>query len=114
MVEMISEKLAGTDWNVLDFFAVGVSKQITEQLLAASPVGNGTWKSGLLKGVSGVVLSTVAHSQKGAIKKVGDYVAAGLIIDAVEDITQDVVMPQVNKLLGGVNNAAAAGAIIIA
>jgi hypothetical protein len=81
------EKLAGSDYNYLDFLAIGLSKRTTESILSKiSFVGNGTYKSAVIKSVGGVLLSEYSHG-KGGMGKIANYVAAGLIIDGVEDLT---------------------------
>ncbi len=68
---------------IVDVFAIGVSKQVTERLTAPY-IGNGTVTSGLIKGVVG----GIAYGKGG---RIGNAIANGLIIDAVEDIAVSVL-----------------------
>jgi len=77
--------VAGSDYSIIDFALIGLSKKITEKALIGV-VGNSNITSGVLKGIGGVGLSVAADSQSGLFKKGGNIIAAGLIIDGVEDI----------------------------
>jgi len=105
MPDVITEKLAGSNWNLMDFLAVGVSKVTMERLLTPM-IGNGTVKSGVLKGVGGIALSQMVGNKSGMGEQVGRYVAAGLIVDAVEDVTLALIDPTIQKFLGGGSSAA--------
>lgn len=83
--EIGGKNIAGSGYNLWDFMAIGVSKKVTEAAL--QPVlGNGTLKSGLIKGTGGLILDSL-RPKAGMMGKVGEYVTAGLIVDAVEDVT---------------------------
>lgn len=74
---------------LVDVLGIGVAKQVGERVLAPV-VGNGTIKSGVVKLVAGGVL----HGRAG---RIGNIVASGLVVDAVEDV--------VVALMGGVGGA---------
>lgn len=68
---------------LVDVFAIGITKAALER--AATPIiGNGSIKSGAIKGIAGVVI----HGKGG---KIGSYVSNALIIDATEDIVQAIL-----------------------
>ncbi len=75
MTEILNPQVHAT--GLIDVFAIGVSKQLTER--AAAPfVGNGTLTSALVKGI----LGGIAYGKAG---RIGNIVASGLVIDAAED-----------------------------
>lgn len=73
--------------------ALGISKKITEIALAPI-VGNGSIKSALVKGVAGGVL----HGRAG---KVGNIVAGGLVVDAIEDAVQALLGGAIENAMSG-------------
>lgn len=62
-----------------DVVFLGVSKHLTERLMAPV-VGNGTFQSGLTKGVLGGVVGSMGFG------KIGTAVSGGMIVDGIEDI----------------------------
>lgn len=84
MAETLNPKIEAH--GIVDIFAIGVSKQVTERI-SAPYIGNGTITSALIKGVAG----SIAYGKGG---RIGNIVASGLIIDAAEDAAV--------SLLGGI------------
>lgn len=76
MTDVLNPKIEAH--GIVDVFAIGVSKQVTERI-SAPYIGNGTITSGLIKGVVG----GIAYGKGG---RIGNIVASGLIIDAAEDV----------------------------
>ncbi|CAG0950574.1 MAG: hypothetical protein OIN86_13590 [Candidatus Methanoperedens sp.] len=76
MTDVLNPKIHAD--GLIDVFAIGVSKQVTERIIAPY-VGNATITSGLIKGVVG----GIAYGKGG---RIGNIVSSGLIIDAAEDI----------------------------
>ena len=95
----INEKVAGSNWSLWDFFGVGVMKSATERLLIPY-VGNSSLKSGAVKIAGGLVLGNFVKG-KGAMGKLSEYTAGGLIIDGVEDVVKAAIEPTLNGFLGG-------------
>ena len=75
MTDVLNPKIEAH--GLLDVFAIGVSKQVTERI-SAPYIGNGSITSALIKGVVG----GIAYGKGG---RKGNIVASGLIIDAAED-----------------------------
>ena len=75
MTDVLNPKIEAH--GIVDVFAIGVSKQVTERI-SAPYIGNGTITSALIKGVVG----GIAYGKGG---RIGNIVASGLIIDAAED-----------------------------
>lgn len=106
MEKIIPEKVAGSGYSLLDFFAIGISKRTTEVLLTPV-VGNGTLKSGVIKTLGGVVLGSMMKPKDGFIGHIPSYVAAGLVIDGVEDITMVLLGPNpLEGIMGGITGQA--------
>lgn len=76
MTDILNPKIEAH--GIVDVFAIGVSKQVTERITAPY-IGNGTVTSGLIKGVVG----GIAYGKGG---RIGNIIASGLIIDAAEDV----------------------------
>lgn len=76
MADILNPKIQAS--GLIDVFAIGVSKQVTERI-SAPYIGNGTITSGLIKGVVG----GIAYGKGG---RIGNIIASGLIIDAAEDV----------------------------
>lgn len=79
---------------LVDVFAMGISKSVTEAALAPI-IGNGTVKSGIIKLVGGSVL----HGRN----KYMNYVAGGLVVDGVEDVVKALVMPVIGGMIPSAN-----------
>ena len=108
MVEnIVQEKVAASSWNLGDFFAVSVVKSLEEAALM--PVlGTGTLKSGVVKGVAGIVVSQMVGNKPDMVSKIGRYAAAGLVIDGFDDIVKAVVAPAIAKATGQATGASSA------
>lgn len=78
----VTEQKAGM-LTLKDAFAVAVSKKGTEELLARTPVGNGSFKSAFVKGVGALGLGAVKNPYV-------RYVATGMGLDAFEDLITSV------------------------
>lgn len=92
MAEILTPKVHASGLG--EVVALGLSKKISETALAFTPVGNGTVKSAIVKGVIG----GVAYGRAG---KIGNIIAGGLVIDAVEDAINALVAPLIEGALGG-------------
>jgi hypothetical protein len=108
---LIQEKIAKSNWNIGDFFAVAVAKSIEEQALIPI-VGNGTLKSGIIKGVAGVTLSQMVGDKPDMLSQGARYLAAAFVVDAVEDVVQAIVTPAISKFIGGASIQAASANMI--
>ncbi len=75
MTDVLNPKIEAH--GLVDVFAIGVSKQVTERI-SAPYIGNGTITSAVIKGIVG----GIAYGKGG---RIGNIVASGLIIDAAED-----------------------------
>jgi hypothetical protein len=95
----MSDEIKGTPFNFAEALAVGFAKVGTESLLARTPVGNGTFMSGVIKIVGAGAIGTFAPSTKVMGINVRDAVATGMLTDGVEDIALNVM-----KMLGLVSN----------
>jgi len=113
MPTIVNEKLAGSGYNLFDFVAIGVNKRVTEALLQPV-VGNGTLKSGLIKGAAGLGMEYFRPRGAGIINKELEWMEAGLIIDAVEDITLTFLGPNpLGTLMGQPNASSTEGFVFI-
>ena len=82
--ESITDKKIGTA-SVGEWFAIGVSKSVTERLMLPV-VGNASWRSAIVKGLAaGTIALTTRKVQKYGINRIGGVVAGGLAVDTVED-----------------------------
>lgn len=78
MADILKQEFSGL--SLVDAGAIALSKVITEEALSnVSFVGNGTYRSALIKGIGGIGLNLAVKN-----KYVG-YVSTGLIVDAFED-----------------------------
>jgi len=76
----------GKKISLLDSVMIAGLKIFSEQALSKIPmVGNGTIRSGVIKAVSGVALTSLAP-KSGAIGKGASLEATALMVDAGEDI----------------------------
>ncbi len=75
MTDVLNPKIEAH--GLVDVFAIGVSKQVTERI-SAPYIGNGTITSAVIKGIVG----GIAYGKGG---RIGNIVASGLVIDAAED-----------------------------
>ncbi len=90
------------EFSIGEAFAVGLSKSLTERLLAPL-IGNGSYMSGGVK-LLGAYLIPKAH--RGALTKV---IATGLAVDGVEDIINALSA----SFLGGAGNDASTSGMIV-
>lgn len=67
-------------FTLVDMLMIGASKVISERLISATPIGNGTLISGAVK------LAGAYGVQKFATGKAGTIIGAGLAVDGVEDV----------------------------
>lgn len=81
----IGGKIAGSGYNLFDWVGVGISKRVTEIALT-QVIGNGSLKSGALK-IGGAYALDMVRPKGGMTGKISEYVAAGLVVDGVEDLT---------------------------
>jgi hypothetical protein len=95
MTDVLNPKIEAH--GLIDVFAIGVSKQVTERI-SAPYIGNGSITSGLIKGVVG----GIAYGKGG---RIGNIVASGLIIDAAEDIAVS-LLGKIGQGSGGQNQDA--------
>jgi hypothetical protein len=75
LTEILNPQVHAT--GLIDVFAIGVSKQLTERATAPF-IGNGTLTSAIAKAIVG----GIAYGKAG---RIGNIVASGLVIDAAED-----------------------------
>jgi len=79
MTKILDSKVG--DFSLMDGFLITASKIGTEEVLSRVPfVGNGTYRSGLIK-----VIGAVAGSMASRNKYV-QFLSSGLLIDGAEDI----------------------------
>ena len=87
MVDLIPKKAvtfeSGSIW---DSFAIGAVKAIEERAMIPV-VGNGTLKSAVAKGATGVVIQSMIKG------KTGKIIGSAFAIDAVEDAVQALIVP---------------------
>ena len=102
--KLITGKIAGTSNSLMDFVAIGIAKKIIEQT-AMPLIGNGTFKSGLIKLAGGIGTSMLPANIRS--NKIVEYATAGLVTDGVEDI----LTPGMQMLFGA-NNDNAMGDVI--
>jgi len=74
--EILNPKVHAT--GIIDVLGLGIAKQATERI-ATPYIGNGTVKSGAMKGVAGGLLY-------GRAGRIGNMVAGGMLVDAAEDL----------------------------
>lgn len=94
MVEILNPKIPATT-GLIDFVAVGASKQLTEMILSPM-IGNATIKSGIIK----MILGGVIHSM-GKGNKWINIVSGGILVDASEDIAVSTVVPMLKGVMPG-------------
>lgn len=83
MVKVLERKVG--EFSIFDGFVITASKIATEELLGKIEfIGNGTYRSGMIKLV-GAVLGSMASRNKYV-----QYVSSGLLIDGAEDILANV------------------------
>ncbi len=87
MVEVLNPKVEAH--GLFDVLGMAVAKQVTEKMLMPY-IGNGTVKSGIIKGIAGGLLY-------GKAGKYGNMVAGGLVIDAAEDVAVSLM----GRFMGG-------------
>lgn len=85
MTQILETK--GGKFTILEAAGVAGLKILSENLLARTPVGNGTIKSGVIKAVGAVGLTALTHN------KLANMEGTALMVDAFEDI--------VGSFLGG-------------
>jgi len=90
--------------NLVSLGIGGAVKPFVEGLIAATPVGNSTVVSGLVKIVGGVVAHEVGASK---IPILGNALVAALIMDGGEDLARGIAS---RNIFGGAAAAAAAEA----
>ncbi len=73
--------------SLLDGFLIAGSKVGTEMLIAQTPLGNGTFRSGFSK-VAGAIGLNMLAGQFGA-KRQFSAVATGMLIDGFEDVVTE-------------------------
>lgn len=95
MTDILNPKIEAH--GIVDVFAIGVSKQVTERIIAPY-AGNATITSGIIKGVVG----GIAYGKGG---RIGNIIASGLIIDAAEDVAV-ALLGKVGQSSGGSNQDA--------
>ena len=100
-MEILKPKIQETN-GIIDVLMIGLSKSITESILAPV-IGNATMKSAIIKGILGGVL----HGRAG---KYGNIIASGLIIDASEDMVKSTIMPMVGGFIPGMGGEDATNA----
>jgi len=76
-MQLIPKNVAG-GLSLLDIAEIAVTKLVSERLLSGF-IGNGTVMSGAVKGVGGLALSQIDG-------KHAKLIAAGMLVDAVEDL----------------------------
>ena len=75
------------EFTLIDGALIAVSKVTTEELMSRVPfIGNGTYKSGLIKIAAAFATSYGGSKLGGSWKKAGNIVASGMLIDGVEDM----------------------------
>lgn len=83
MTKLLDEKIG--NFSIVDGFLITASKIGTEEVLSRVPfVGNGTYKSGLMK-VGGALLGSMTSKNKYV-----QYLSTGLLLDGAEDILANV------------------------
>lgn len=83
MVQLLDKKIG--EFSIVDGFLITASKIGTEEVLSRVPfVGNGTYKSGLMK-VGGALLGSMTSKNKYV-----QYLSTGLLLDGAEDILANV------------------------
>ena len=95
--KLIPSKISGV--GLPDLFVAGLSKNVSERLLAQTPIGNNTFLSGVSKIALAMGVNYVAKGNSLA-KSVG----LGIGVDGVEDIVNNfvnMVMPSTNQNDGG-------------
>jgi len=85
---MSKNGLAKTPSKSMFYDAMGIAavKTIEERLLAATPVGNGTIGSGIVKGILGF-----ATGKLGKGSKLTNIAATAFVVDCAEDIVNGVI-----------------------
>jgi hypothetical protein len=80
---LLNEKVTSHAPDYMVMLGAGGVKYIEERLIAATPLGNANFFSGLVKGGIGFA----AHHFGGG-NKIADMIALGFTVDAVEDVLQ--------------------------
>ena len=89
MTQLLERKVG--EFSVMDALLVAASKQVTERVIARTPIGNGTMASGITKLIGAFILTGLVKG------KIGSIVGTGMMVDGGEDL--------ISNFLGGVANA---------
>jgi hypothetical protein len=87
LVNSVANVQLSPDFTLLEAFSVGLVKVVSEKALSRVQfVGNGTFRSGTIKGLLAMGAFALSRKRSGMLGSAGKVASTALAVDAVEDV----------------------------